>query len=512
MLCWRRNSIARDPSHNQKLNIPSGAISLATDDHAVARRRGAFALNFTNMRLLLLWLFLSDSTRAFTSAPKGWRLQLTNCKARLKQVAESAGADEASSVATTKSAAKKFNEVVTKNRPNVVRKKTAWEHAWVPNGERREKVKSLIKEMQREHLRSYHKDTKDWEDVKVFLEDGMDILVQWAQLGEGARCETLANEMLDRCASWMTNWLEYYDLQVKIRRRVLHAYYNQLQRITWNGTSKKPKFQLSSSEAMLGREVLEKADAALQLMERLSLDYVMKARDQSKNMRPLLDASDYAPLILGYNQVGGKAVPALHALRRLTNLFDRSDHLERLAPSTSLYLAVCKAIFNYSDAQDWQNRVGKSQTEMVDLLCKECVEYSRQFPSLLQSNINLYNVALDGWSKALPPITRERGIASSSRVFGNNDNQSKIDQVANSVSDLYCMLHEDGLIPNAKTFTSLIYAFTKSGKIDEAYVLKEKLVARLSADPEIKEKLMGEPCACLRRVWLEAFPLPRMNH
>ena len=342
--------------------------------------------------------------------------------------------------------------------------------------------------MQSKHLR-YDKDTKDWADVKAFLEDGMDILVQWAQLGEGARCEAFANEMLDRCASWMANWLEYYDLHVKVRRRVLHAYYNQLQRITWNGTSKKPKFKLSSSEAMLGREVLEKADATLQLMERHSQDYVTKARDQNKNMRPLLDASDYAPLILGYNQVGGKAVPALHALRRLTGLFDRSDNLERLTPSTSLYLAVSKAIFNYNDAQDWFNHVGKSQTEMVDLLCRECVEYSRQFPSLVQSNINLYNVALDGWSKALPPLTRERGPVHTARISGNDDLQSKMNQVASNVSDLYRMLREDGLTPNAKTLTSLIYAFTKTGNINEAFALMEQLVERLLMDSETKENV-----------------------
>jgi hypothetical protein len=179
------------------------------------------------------------------------------------------------------------------------------------------------------------------------------------------------------------------DLQVKIRRRVLHAYYNQLQRITWNGSSKKPKFQLSSSEAMLGREVLEKADATLQQMERHSREYVTKARGQNKIMRPLLDANDYVPLIMGYNQVGSKAIPALHAMRRLTDLFERSDYLERLAPTTSLYLAVSKAIFNYKDEQDWLDRMGKSQMEFVGSLCKECVEYSRQVSNLIQTEHQL---------------------------------------------------------------------------------------------------------------------------
>lgn len=451
--------------------------------------------------LLLLWtsIFLLESSSAFTTTttPKGWRSP-SRCLSSPKSLSSDVLPDNAddeqqqrsSTIATASSVKKVKKKVAKRRKPGVaVRKKTAWEHAWVPTGERRDKVKSLIKEMERAHLRSVPKDTKEWDDVKVFLEEGMDILVQWAQLGEGDRCDAFATEMLDHCASWMNNWLDYYDLQVKIRRRVLHAYYNQLQRITWNGNSQKPKFQLSTKEATLGREVLEKADETLQQMERQSRDYFKKARDQNKNMRPLMDANDYAPLIMGYNQVGNKAVPALHALRRLTDLFERSDHLERLAPTTSLYIAVSKAIFNYKDEQDWLDRMGKSRTEMVGLLCIECVEYSRQFPKLLKTNINLYNVALDGWSKALPPPTRERGTASASKLFVNDEQLDKMNLVATSVSDLWKMLQEDGLTPNAKTFTSIIYTYTKTGNLDEAYALSEKLMEMLLAAPEKKEKV-----------------------
>ena len=79
---------------------------------------------------------------------------------------------------------------------------------------------------------------------------------------------------------------------------------------------------------------------------------------------------------------------------------------------------------------------------------------------------------------------------SAARLLGNDDLQSKMNQVAKHVAALYDMLREDGSAPNAKTLTCLIYAFTKTGNIDEAFALMEQLVARSLhvADYEAKEK------------------------
>lgn len=47
-----------------------------------------------------------------------------------------------------------------------------------------------------------------------------------------------------------------------------------------------------------------------------------------------------------------------------------------------------------------------------------------------------------------------------------NDYQSKTNKVVNRVPDLYGMLRDDVLIPNAKTQTSLVDSLTKGGQID----------------------------------------------
>jgi pentatricopeptide repeat protein len=375
----------------------------------------------------------------------------------------------------------------SKNNRNVGKNKAPWEHAWVMDGERRKEIISLIEKMERSLLRSYDRTTKDWNKSKQFLEDGMEILVQWAQIGEGNRSEAFAKEMFSHCDDWMKNWLDYYDLQVKVRRRVLHAYYNQLQHHTWNPQTQKPKFQLTPAEVTKGQHILDEANQILQDMERFSREYVIKAREQNKNMLPLLDASDYESLIFGYNQVGGRAVPALDALQRFKNLF-HSNAIERLAPSSSVYLAVSKAIFNYKDEQDWIDRIGKSQVEVIDSLCKEYVDSSRKFPKVLHPNIHLYNIALDGWSKVLPPISKDP--ASSSEVFENEMNE-KINQVEEKVSLLWRMLNEDSLAPTSKTLSSLVYAFSKVGKVNDAFILAERWVNTLLENFDAKEKIDG---------------------
>jgi hypothetical protein len=426
--------------------------------------------------------------------PKGWNQKLRcSSPSQIMMISER---KESSSLPTelnsgSKKMTKKLKKIPKKsksNRNNIIQK-YPWNHAWVMDGERRKEITTLIEKMERSLIRSYDRTTNDWNKVKLFLEDGMDILEQWAQLGEGNRCEAFSKTLLSCCDDSMKRWLDYYDLQIKVKRRVLHAYYNQLQRHTWNSKTQKPKFQPTPTEITKGQNTLDKANHILQDMERFSREYVIKAQEQNKNMIPLLDASDYESLIFGYNQVGGRAVQALDALQRFKNLF-HSYAIERLAPSSTVYLAVSKSIFNYRDEQDWIDRIGKSQIEVIDSLCREYVDSYRKYPKFLQSNIHLYNIALDGWSKVLPPISKEQIALTSSEVF-QGEMHEIIKQVEKNVSLLWKMLNDDALTPTSKTFSSIVYAFTKVGKLDDAFALLEQWVRFLLENNDTNEKVDG---------------------
>mmetsp|Transcript_25747 Transcript_25747/g.38872 ORF Transcript_25747/g.38872 Transcript_25747/m.38872 type:complete len:1367 (+) Transcript_25747:119-4219(+) len=381
--------------------------------------------------------------------------------------------------------------------------KQVWDNAWVPNGERREKVKKLVRGMQKDHLKIFRKHRKSENensnrkktdyDEKLFLQEGLDVLDQWAQLGEGLKCESAAEEIL---SSVQLTKLEDYEFHVEAYRRVLHSYYNYYQRITWHGRYKKPKFTLSAQELRIGQEILQSADATLQQMEKLSRDYVSKSKTTRNPRKTLLGTSDYSPLILGYNHVG-KPLPALSALRRLTDLFKQNEHMERVAPSMSLYIAVMKAIFN-GDNDEWTSQMGEKNTkaDIVDKLCRECVTYARNFPQYVgpaSSLLQLYNVALDVWSKVLPPTSKRK----QSSIFLDEEQAHQLNQVATKVTELWEMMQEDKVVPNSKTYTSLIYAYTKANGLEEAYLMVERL-SELLLNEEREQKLERVDSRALR--------------
>mmetsp|Transcript_31939 Transcript_31939/g.48278 ORF Transcript_31939/g.48278 Transcript_31939/m.48278 type:complete len:1368 (-) Transcript_31939:316-4419(-) len=394
-------------------------------------------------------------------------------------------------------------EVDSKSNDYRKRKKKVWDNAWVPNGERREKVKKLIREMQKEHLKNFRKLLNCEDDninkkkkanynEKLFLQEGLDVLVQWAQLGEGAKCENAAQDLL-MCVP--IKKLEDYEFHIKVYRRVLHAYYNQYERATWNGRYKKPKFKLSVQELRMGQEVLQTADTIIQRMEELSREYVAKSKTTRNPQKTLLDAGDYAPLILACNHVA-KPVPALSALRRLTDLFEQSEQMERLAPAPNLYIAVMKAIFNSAD-EEWADQMGDkfSKTDIVDTLCRECIKRARNFPILVgpaSSMLELYNVAFDAWSKVLPPRSKRE------RSFDFFDGGEEVNQVATKVTELWKMMQEDNVIPNSKTYTSLIYAYIKTYRLEEAYLMVERLSELLLKEGGEQTKLERVDSRALR--------------
>jgi len=362
---------------------------------------------------------------------------------------------------------------VRRNKKNHI-----WDNSWIPDGEEREKYKSILKKKQKENLEYFFEQQQSSSNQRneVAKKEGLDVLTEWSKLGEGKQCQNAAEDLLSSVPSLADN-LQDYEFHANVHRRVLHAYYNQLQRVTWNKKYKKPEFRLSDEELRMGREVLRTAEEVLKLLEDTLNNY---GENDSPKMETLLDASDYAPLILGYYQVT-MTFPALSALRRLSSLYKKNERSESLAPGCPLYLAVMKSIFN-CDAREWETSMGGKLTKIkvIDVLCNECLTNTRNLPHDIRGSsfslLQVYNVAFDAWSKVLPPPTKKR----ENHFFLDEGKVQQMEEVSTKVTNLWkMMLEETDVRPISKTYTSLIYSYIKSGRIEEAFSMVEPLAEYL---------------------------------
>ena len=374
-----------------------------------------------------------------------------------------------------KKVAKKTKKKGAKKSKGPKRKKSVWDYAWL-QGDARKQVFQLNRE-----LAEGHTQTNGGVIDESWIEEAMDILVQWAQLGEGERCEDFAEDVLLKLPK--SDRVEYYDQIVKIYRRVLHAHLNQFKSLAWNPRNRRPNYKLDDKLLEQAKLTLTRADEVLKKMEKASRAYVKEATETYSGLvvkpGPIMTGGDYEPLIFSHCHVKN-VVQALQTLRKNEGQFSDSDNLQRLAPSETLYSNVLKTLLSGPKNVLYERSgVRYSPADMAEQLVRSYADFTRKCPDFMKPSLPLYNIALDAWSRTLPPPSK------SSTIFKSDKNKVLKEAVAKQVDDLWhSMMVHDRLLPTSKSYTSMIYTYCKTGDPIRAYKKFEELVQRVLAWPE----------------------------
>jgi len=354
---------------------------------------------------------------------------------------------------------------------------------------------------------------------------GLDILIQWAKLGQGDECQEFCRQLLaDRGTRTSANSTAAADF-CKANRIVLHAYINQYFNITWDHSTRKPMVlsTLESEQVKAAASAIIKADEILQRMEQqnrihavmllkkveiMKDDDTMMLKPTNANQRvaPLMSAEDYTDLILAYARLG-QVVPALIGLRRIESLYKSSQNNPRLKPSVSVYSPLVKALIASSPKVLYE-RLGVKYAayEMAVMVGKDGVEAFRRDKK--KPPVHLYNHMLNAYSRVIPPPSSTLTTDNKSNnnhpslkhtIFVDESIRQKQDQVASGADDVLNQMLQDEVEPNAKTFTALIYTFTKSNWLPEAHAMMEGLMDHLfNASASGVDKLEMVDIRCVR--------------
>mmetsp|Transcript_26285 Transcript_26285/g.40323 ORF Transcript_26285/g.40323 Transcript_26285/m.40323 type:complete len:1208 (-) Transcript_26285:230-3853(-) len=89
-----------------------------------------------------------------------------------------------------------------------------------------------------------------------------------------------------------------------------------------------------------------------------------------------------------------------------------------------------------------------------------------------QELLELYNAVLQAWSKQLPPPPVSKAEYF---VWIESQQRSQQETIAQGATNVYEEMVEQGVQPNAATYTNLIYTYCKCGALQEAFAIWEKL-------------------------------------
>ena len=238
--------------------------------------------------------------------------------------------------------------------------KNAWSYSYLSK-ERRQQVLKLVTQLEQSHLENFS-NTQEW------IDEGLNVVAQWARLGEGKRAESAAEELL--------LMLQPHDIQKNVtmqaHRRVLNAWCNQLKRTSWkHSKNSRPSIR----QLKEWKELVQEADRVLKKLEPMSLD-----------------EDGYRAVLEAYAQCQ-QVASALHTLQRWESASQQQKGIG--PPTAAAYGTVIRCILHSRDVQWYlQKGVKLSPVEMAHSLLEECP----QAPSL-----QTYNRVLDAWSKSLPP-------------------------------------------------------------------------------------------------------------
>ena len=348
------------------------------------------------------------------------------------------------------------------------KKKPIWSYGWL-DGARKAQAYELTLQLQKSHQQQLHLQSLS---PQQWIQGGMEIMEQWATLGEG-----------DACAKWCTQCLAEFQpdnsthhdmILCQAHRRVMHAYSNQFMKWAWDPKSRKPLPTTSDlMDQNQAEQALRQADALLERMEQISRNYIRMTTTTIDRITtkpaPLMDSQDYTAIILGYAQLD-QVANALHALRRIEQLAHSNPDIHRLHPSILVYSSIVKAI-NNSPQQILYERLGIKYApyEMAIQVGQDGVKAYRRAKKI--PSVQLYNHMLNAYSRVLPPPSQSK-----IEPFVNEAYQHQQHKIATGADQIFDQMLQDGVEPNAKTFTSLIYTFTKSGWLPEAHTMMEGLM------------------------------------
>ena len=374
-----------------------------------------------------------------------------------------------------------------------------WGYAWL-NGVRRAAVTDLTFDMDGDHaqqlgLAQANMRKQDNNNAAFSLDDwrqeGFEILDQWARLGEGKRCQELAYRLLFLSDNHQNDNDDDPVLFCAVHRPVLHAYCNAVFQYLYNAQTRKVLPQPSRQARQQARRAVQTADQILQQMEETSQKYcLLQQQQQQTTGRVLVDGTDYLSVILGYCRTGQPRL-ALGVLDRMEQIAQRHGRAQPgLLPTTAIFVTVMKCVLRNARAMmarrsssSGQEEQQQDPIETAHALCERCVEWSNAHPTVLQPTVALYNIALDAWSRVVPPP--------SERDTNNNNNNNnakawlslqrgsrleKKQEVAAKTDSLWMSMQKEGVEPNARTYMSLVYAYTKSDRLDNAYQVVESMM------------------------------------
>ena len=368
---------------------------------------------------------------------------------------------------------------------NSNKNKPTWSHAWL-EGQRREKMYALTQDLQQAHEQSYDvgRIRSNWTSpaTLAYINGGLDVLVQYSKLGDGDMCARVCSDLVSALPPRMLDEAQYCNVVVRAQRRVLHAYMNQFQRITYNPSNRRPLYKLSQDQKQEAFAVMVRAEATLAQMEQLSRAHVRAGTSTSQGVdgrvttipAPIMDRDDYTALIVGHAQLD-QVVPSLSALRRIEQLHQSCPTLPRLKPALSVYEPICRALCTTTNPNLYYERMGirYAPHEMTNLIGQDGLEAFRL--AGITPPIQLYNHMLQAYSRVLPPPPRADPTTAATPFVDEYKQQQK-DDIAASADNVLDQMLQDDVEPNTKTFTALIYTFVKSGWVPEAHAMMEGLM------------------------------------
>ena len=302
-----------------------------------------------------------------------------------------------------------------KHRTRHRRKTRAWTFTNL-SSDRRKEVMKLVTELEQGQFEMPIKRDNRW------IVGCLDVLAQWARLGEGDSAESVCTEILQR--------IEDPKMKIKAYRLVLHAWCNQLTRLSTSGS----RLELT--------EIARRADGVLCKMESVS---------------PLLEGDDYLAVIQAHAQCY-QVASALHVLQKWQS--------STLTPTAAAYASVIRCILAPSCTVKVYERMGSrlSPVEMAHALLEQCLDNSSKKPSL-----RVYNRVLDAWSKTLPPFSKKAHAGDDSNIV------EKAEWIWNKMTTR-----------DAQSHVLMIYTYCKSGHVEKAYGVWEMLLQRLLSLSELE--------------------------
>ena len=288
---------------------------------------------------------------------------------------------------------------------------------------RRQQVLSIINELEEEN---------DVNDV----ESSLDVISQWARLGEGERATSACDALL------MIHSSLDDPTKNKAYRRVLHAWCNQLKRVTSSDTRRQRRRQ--SRPAPFDKHNKQLANRAEQVLMKM------------KKAEP----GDYQAVIQAHASCL-QVSKALYLLKQWNE------------PTAAAYASVIRCILSPQCKVDIMYERHNERITPVAMAHELLVKCHESTSPENRLSTQVYNRVLNAWSMSLPHFDKKNVNSGK----GYTDVMTKVEWIWEAIEQ-----------PDIQTFTLMIYSYCKLGRGDQAYEVWRQLLERLLSDKANKNE------------------------